>query len=315
MTKEYTELSSGKVRIWKPERGAGLAFALVAVVLGFAWTGSGCGKRGPSAEERMANRRATSALGSGTVGSRLVFLIGGGQQIALRYIPAGTFMMGSPVTEKGRDLDETQHEVELTEPYWMGETEITQGQWQAVMGGNSPGMSHDDPNLPVQGVSWNDAQEFLKELNLRSTLNDDWMWALPTEAQWERACRAGTTGVFAGDLEDMAWHGGNSGNKVHPVGGRKANAWGLYDMHGNVWDWCADWFGDYPSHSVTNPTGPATGSARVARGGAWCTVGMSCRSANRSKFAPGERGIIIGFRVAVVSNRISVSSECGGAKT
>ncbi|MCX6875998.1 MAG: formylglycine-generating enzyme family protein [Verrucomicrobia bacterium] len=123
---------------------------------------------------------------------------------------------------------------------------------------------------------------------------------MPTEAQWEYACRAGTTGDYAGKLPEMAWFSENSGRKTHPVGTKKANAWGLHDMHGNVWEWCADWYGDYPKGAVTDPTGSNNGSYRVYRGGSWRSVGTRCRSAYRSGGPPDDRSSSIGCRVAAV---------------
>ena len=145
----------------------------------------------------------------------------------------------------GSGSDETPHSVTLSSPYWMGETEVTQGQWQALMGKN---LSHfdGDLNLPVEQVSWDDAQEYVAALNACAALKNGWRWTLPTEAQWEYACRGGTVGDYAGDLDEMAWYSNNSGSKSHLVGTKAANAWGLNDMHGNVWEWCADWYGDYP---------------------------------------------------------------------
>ena len=142
-------------------------------------------------------------------------------------------------------------------------------------------------NRPVTHVSWNDCQEFCRKTGLQ----------LPTEAQWEYACRAGSTGAYAGNLDDMAWYENNSGSRTHSVGTKKPNAWGLYDMHGNVYEWCQDWFGKYPSGSVTDPTGPSSGSDRVGRGGSWDDDAGGCRSAYRSYGEPGYRYYYLGFRV------------------
>jgi formylglycine-generating enzyme required for sulfatase activity len=122
---------------------------------------------------------------------------------------------------------------------------------------------------------------------------------LPTEAQWEYACRAGTTGDYAGNLDEMGWYGSNSGNKPHPVGQKRANAWGLHDMHGNVWEWCLDWYGNYPGGSVTDPKGAGSGSVRVLRGGCWNYVAGNCRSANRGGNVPGFRNGSLGFRLVL----------------
>ena len=203
--------------------------------------------------------------------------------------------MGSPSSEKGRDNDETQHRVTLTKGFYMGETEVTQGLWQEVMGAN-PSYNEVGDNYPVEKVSWNNCQDFLRKLNAKAPAG--WRFALPTEAQWEYACRAGTTGAYggSGNLDEMGWYDGNSGNKTHPVAQKRANAWGLYDMHGNVWEWCADWFGNYPSGAVTDPTGGALGG-RVLRGGSYWDLPRGCRSAYRLRHIPGGRDRLFGFRL------------------
>ena len=183
-----------------------------------------------------------------------------GVEFAFRWCPAGTFMMGSPTSEKGRYDDEKQHQVTLTKGFWMMETEVTQKQWKAVMGTTTWKFIRDyEFEYPVDNVSWNECQVFCKkctELGLSVQL--------PTEAQWEYACRAGTTEAYAGNLDEMAWC-----DCIHSVGKKTCNAWGLYDMYGNVLEWCQDWKAAYPSGSVTDPTGPSTGSDRVSRGGSW----------------------------------------------
>ena len=183
----------------------------------------------------------------------------------------------------------------------MGETEVTQGLWKKVMGGNNPSYFQSGDEYPVESVSWNECQDFLKKLNSKAPVAG-FEWRLPTEAQWEYACRAGSSGAFAGTgrLDDMGWYDGNSGSRTHPVARKKANAWGLYDMHGNVWEWCADWYGPYPSGTVTDPAGPSSGSYPVYRGGSWFSHARRCRSALRSSRDPGRRGNFLGFRVALV---------------
>ena len=220
---------------------------------------------------------------------RLVKVING-VEFAFRWCPPGTFTMGSPTDEEDRDSDETQHEITLTKGFWMMETEVTQKQWKAVMG-SLPDCGFKGDNLPVERVSWNDCQEFCEKCSALGLPVQ-----LPTEAQWEYACRAGSTGAYAGNLDEMAWYGSNSGSKTHPVGTKKANAWGLYDMHGNVWEWCQDWYGDYPSGSVTDPTGPSNGSSRVYRGGSWLNFAWICRSAFRGSLDPGLQSNDLGFR-------------------
>jgi formylglycine-generating enzyme required for sulfatase activity len=218
-------------------------------------------------------------------------------------IPAGEFLMGSADSEKGRFPDEgPQHRVRITKPFYLGKYLITQEQWQAVMGNNPSNFK--GPNNPVECVSWDDCQTFLEKLNAKIGVQGG-KFELPTEAQWEYACRAGSSTRYCfGDdesaLGEYAWYNANSGNTTHPVGGRKPNAWGLYDMHGNVWEWCQDWYGAYGAEAVTDPTGPATGSDRVIRGGGWRLGARCCRSAIRFRGRPGDRGSYLGLRVSRV---------------
>ena len=237
---------------------------------------------------RVEERKDLSVPGA-KAGERKTYNVNG-VEFAFRWCPAGTFMMGSPTSEEGRYDWEKQHRVTLTKGFWMMETEVTQKQWKAVMGNNPSRFK--GVNLPVEHVSWNDCQEFCTKCTKLGLPVQ-----LPTEAQWEYACRAGTKGAFAGPIDDMAWYSSNSGSKTHPVGTKKANAWGLCDMHGNVWEWCADWNGDYPSGSVADPTGPSSGSDRVYRGGDWSYCAQLCRSACRRCDGPGYRGFNLGFRV------------------
>ncbi len=199
-------------------------------------------------------------------------------------IPAGEFMMGS---ENGRDDEKPVHKVRISQPFEMGKYQVTQEQWQAVMGDN-PSYFKGEANLPVEQVSWDDVQEFLKRLNAK---NNGYQYRLPTEAEWEYACRAGTTGDYAGNIDEMAWYGKNSGVKTHPVRQKKPNLWGLYDMHDNVREWCADWYGEnyYQQSSEVDPIGPSTGSGRVLRGGCWYLYAAYLRAANRYRaFAVGS---------------------------
>jgi len=227
-------------------------------------------------------------------------------------IEPGTFMMGSPEDELGRNSDETQHQVTLTQIYYMQTTEVTQGQWKSVMGSNrNPSYFSDcGDDCPVEYISWNDSQEFIIEMNQRG----EGTYALPTEAQWECAARAGSTTAFAnGDitetgcdyepepnLDAMGWYCYNSNSETHPVAQKQANAWGVYDMHGNVWEWCQDWYDfGYSSDTVTDPEGPSSGSNRVRRGGSWSNGPRYCRSAFRDCNSPDIRYNRIGFRLVL----------------
>ena len=246
---------------------------------------------------------ANASQSSGTkAGERLVKVING-VEFAFRWCPAGTFIMGSPTSESRHGDGEMQHRVTLTKGFWMMETEVTQKQWKAVMGSNPSYFKGDD--LPVEAVSWKDCQKFCKKCAQLG-----FPVQLPTEAQWEYACRAGsTTAYFWGNAlnGDKANCDGNYPcgtttkgpylEKTTPVGSYQPNSWGLYDMHGNVWEWCQDWDGDYPSGGVTDPTGPSSGSSRVYRGGSWSDGARNCRSAIRHNLAPGDRGNILGFRL------------------
>jgi len=210
------------------------------------------------------------------------------------YIPPGTFVMGSPEGEPGREVDEMGHQVTLTRGFYMGVTQVTQGQWKRVMGGNPSRFKRRRLDYPLESVSWLEAQEFIEKLNRKQGKGK---YRLPTEAEWEYACRAGTVGAYSGDLDEMAWYDKNAAGKTHLVGRKRPNAWGLYDMHGNVYEWCEDWYGEYPSGKVKDPTGPASGSLRVARGGSWTSPGKSARSANRFSREPKLKDDILGFRL------------------
>ncbi len=219
-------------------------------------------------------------------------------------IPAGEFTMGSPTSESGHSKDEgPQTLVTITRTFWLGKFEVTQLQWVELMGRNPSPIENTGPDEPVENVSWTDAMEFCRKVTERERqagrLPDGYAYTLPTEAQWEYACRAGTTGSHAGDLDAMAWYDQNSGKTTHPVGKKQPNGWGLYDMHGNVWEWCRDWLGNYPGGSVTDPKGPASGSRRVLRGGSCFNSAQDCRSTYRLGTGPDNIGSILGFRLAL----------------
>jgi formylglycine-generating enzyme required for sulfatase activity len=227
--------------------------------------------------------------------------LGSGVRIELVYVRAGSFDMGSAAPRSGEDwtiAEVPQHRVTISKPFLMGKYEVTQGQWKAVMGSNPSKFSGND-DLPVEQVSWEDCQEFIRRLNAKTGGG----WRLPTEAEWEYACRAGTSGDYAGALDQMAWYDGNSGGTTHPVGQKQPNAWGLYDMHGNVWEWCQDWYDAsfYGRSPGTDPVGPSSGSNRVDRGSCWGNTAAFCRSATRDGNAPSTRSVYLGFRLARTS--------------
>ena len=221
--------------------------------------------------------------------------------LELIWIAPGTFAMGS--ANSGFDNQRPVTQVEISRGFWLGKTEVTQAQWQAVMGNNP--SSFKGGALPVEQVSWTEAMEFCQKLTEReraaARLPADFAYTLPTEAQWEYACRAGTTGDYAGELKPMGWYNQNSGNATHPVGQKLANPWGLFDMHGNVWEWCRDWYGLYPGGHVTDPTGAASGSARIHRGGSWGDDALRSCSAFRRRDSPDGRGNGLGLRLALSS--------------
>ncbi len=244
-------------------------------------------------------------------GDELTLGLDGGIEIAFVYIEPGSFMMGCPTSEEGHDSDERQHRVTLTEGFYIGATEVTQAQWKAVMGTDPSRFTGND--LPVESVSWNDAVEFCEKLSRREGRT----YRLPTEAEWEYACRAGTTTPFhtgATISTDQANYDGNypygSGRKgvyrktTTPVGSFPANAWGLHDMHGNVREWCQDWYdSDYYQRSpAQDPLNTQTTSFRVLRGGSWYDLARYCRSAYRDRSAPDNRYSYSGFRVSLDSN-------------
>ena len=215
------------------------------------------------------------------------------------HVQPGKFKMGSPSNESGRDGDEKQHRVKLTQGFYMQMTEVTQGQWKAIMGNNPSSFKECGYSCPVENVSWNEVQDFIRKLNQREGRD---RYRLPTETEWEYAARAGSRTRFSfgdddGSPGEYAWYHGNSGNETHPVGQKRPNAWGIYDMHGNVLEWCQDWYDSYPSRSVTDPTGPPNGSLRVVRGGSWYDDSWDLRSANRGLEHPGNRFLNVGFRL------------------
>ncbi len=245
------------------------------------------------------------------------------------HIAPGTFMMGSPPDEIGRRDDEKQHQVTLTKGFYLGVTEVTQGQWESIMGTSPSYFKNCGDDCPVESVTWNDSREFILRLNQSENTT---RYRLPTEAEWEYACRAGSqTAGYTGPIRiighnnapalgDIACYGGNScviysgayecaewperqilcsSCGTQPVAGKKPNAWGLYDMLGNVWEWSQDWIGEYPSGHVTDPTGPSVGEWRVSRGGSWDSYAAACRAAARDESGVDDTDYLSGFRVAM----------------
>ena len=239
-----------------------------------------------------------------TVEGTLIFTANG-VSFKMNPVEGGTFTMGT-TSEQDSDAwddEEPTHSVTLSS-YYMGETEVTQALWQAVMGSN-PSSYTGDSQRPVEDVSWNDCQQFITKLNqlCASQLNGR-QFALPTEAQWEYAARGGKQShgyKYSGSntLGNVAWYTDNSGGTTHAVGAKQANELGLYDMSGNVWEWCQDWYGNYGSTAQTDPTGPFTGSSRVNRGGGWHSSGGGCRVSLRLNSTPGCPSDDLGLRLSL----------------
>lgn len=224
------------------------------------------------------------------------------------WIEPGTFTMGSSNSVMGHNPNEgPQTQVTLTQGFWLGRHEVTQAEYQTVRGVNPSLWMGDD--MPVEQVSWDDAVAYCEQRTQQERdagrLLEGWEYRLPTEAQWEYACRAGSTTRFGfgdsdSDLGWYAWYNNNSSGRPHPVGEKLPNAWGLYDMHGNVEEWCADGFSTYPGGSVTDPTGPVSSSYRMLRGGNFSHNALLCGSADRTYATPSSTGYRMGFRVALV---------------
>jgi len=265
-----------------------------------------------AAEAQRRQAEASAQLG---LPVEKVIDLGGGVKLELVLIPAGRFRMGD---QAGQDEDAGHQWVLITKPFYIGKYEVTQEVWEKVMGTNPSGFK--GAKNPVESVSWDGCQEFLKKLNAlphpypspfgRGSKGEG-LFRLPTEAEWEWACRAGTRTrfCFGGEesgLADYGWYDGNSGRTTHPVGAKKPNAWGLYDCHGNVWEWCGDWYHEYSQGwwPKVDPTGPVTGDHRVLRGESWLCIARGCRSACRVNDAcPVLFSGILGFRLVASSSR------------
>ena len=284
-------------RIWveTQDRRNDLGFRVMVVIPDLA------GAEKPKPEPRPIQ---TLAQPDSKTSKTLTLDLGKGVTMKVALIPAGKFMMGSPAGERGRATNEgPQHEVTISKPFHTGIFEVTQAQYEAVMGTNPSKFKGD--NRPVEKASWNDAVEFCKKVSQKTGK----AVRLPTEAEWEYACRAGTKTRFCfgddeGGLGAHAWHASNSESKTHPAGEKKPDAFGLHDMHGNVWEWCSDWYADsYANAKGRDPEGPISGTQRVLRGGSWDDGPRSCRSGFRNKDIPDARGSNNGFRVVVVPDR------------
>jgi formylglycine-generating enzyme required for sulfatase activity/tRNA A-37 threonylcarbamoyl transferase component Bud32 len=254
-----------------------------------------------------------SSLDEGVVGTVVEINLPGGEKMKFCYCPPGSFTMGSPKTEKWRRNDEGPVPVRITKGFWMAQTECTQGQWEALMGSNPSRFK--GATRPVEQVSWDDTRAFIAKLNQNTTLPAGWKFALPSEAQWECACRAGTPTAFAFGASLTSQQANFNGTYPYgtstkgpnlqgtaPVGSYQPNGWGLYDMHGNVWEWCGDWYAEEQFGGV-DPTGAASGANRVERGGSWFSSAADCRAALRGSDGPSNRIDDLGFRPALVTSK------------
>ena len=250
-----------------------------------------------SSSNTLGYSSASSSMSSGS--NTISIPVKNGISIEMVKVEAGTFMMGATSEQKyPYDDEKPVHQVTLTNDYYMGKYEVTQALWEAVMGNNPSRFKGE--NLPVETVNWNECQEFISKLNSLTGRK----FFLPTEAEWEYAARGGKKSrsyQYSGssNISDVAWYNGNSGSKTHPVGTKQANELGIYDMSGNVWEWCWDWYGSYSSSSQTNPTGADSGSSSVRRGGGWYDDARGCRLSHRHHFTPDDRYYNLGLRLAL----------------
>jgi formylglycine-generating enzyme required for sulfatase activity len=273
-----------------------LFLPLVALVYGIVDNAS----EGSLEQKRSSETRRVmlEEIEAGAPGRMLEVILGEEEVQQFCFVPAGSFLMGSSAHEAGRDSHENQVRVTVSQSFWLARTEVTQAQWRVLMGGNP--SSFKGANLPVESVSWHDAMGFVGKLNASGLLPAGWKCVLPTEAQWEHACRAGQTGLYSGgSLDEVGWYSGNSQRQTHEVGARKPNLWGLHDMHGNVSEWCADWYGSELSGGV-DPQGSVWGMLRIRRGGSWGDGASNCRSAHRGRLHPDVILSLVGFRPALV---------------
>ena len=248
-------------------------------------------RRRAEAAAEAARRRAEAAAAAAEERRKIVAALVAGNDFV--RIPPGEFRMGSKSSEAYNN-ERTRTRVTISRGFYLGKYEVTQGQWEAVMGSNPSRFDECGPDCPVEEVSWDDVQEFIRKLN---AVVGEQRYRLPTEAEWEYAARAGTMGDRYGNLDAIAWYDGNSGDRTHPVGRKAPNAWGLHDMLGNVNEWVEDWHGPYPGGSVTDPRGPVSGSKRVYRGGSWYYGARLCRASIRYDDSPGSRSYYLGFRL------------------
>ena len=278
-------------------RKSGYATSRQTVTISEGQTASISGSLTSSTSSSSAN--ALSSSGSSLSGNALTISVKNGINIEMVKVEAGSFDMGATTEmKKPADREKPVHRVTLTNNYYIGKYEVTQALWQAVMGSNPSNFKGDD--LPVEMVTWNDCQDFISKLNAMTGKR----FRLPSEAEWEYAARGGNKSrgyqyIGSNTIGDVAWYGDNSGSKTHAVGTKQPNELGIYDMAGNVFEWCQDWYGSYNSSPQVNPTGAASGSYRVDRGGSWLNLAWNCRTSYRDESASCCCDSILGFRLVL----------------
>jgi formylglycine-generating enzyme required for sulfatase activity len=256
-----------------------------------------CGATSAAAQE-MSVLRSSDEAGAPALGENFSVRM---PTITMLWVAPGTFFMSS-IHGAG---DGTR--VTLTRGFWLGQTEVTQAQWQAVLDTVPVPSLFKGSDRPVERILWDTVMRFLRKLDQRERaagrIPAGYSYTLPTEAQWEYACRAGTTGIYAGELAAMAWYDGNSARQTHPVAKKQPNAWGFYDMHGNVSEWCLDWYSGYAGGTINDPVGTGDRQFHVARGGDWASPAGMCRSAFRAAY-PDATSATYGFRLALTAETI-----------
>ena len=278
-------------------RKSGYTTSRQTVTISEGQTASISGSLTSSASSSNANTLSSS--GSSSSGNVITIHVKDGVNVEMVKVEAGSFNMGAtPEMQAPYEVEKPVHRVTLTNNYYIGKYEVTQALWQAVMGSNPSHFKGDD--LPVEQVSWNDCQDFISKLNAMTGKR----FRLPTESEWEYAARGGNKSrgyQYSGsyNIDDVAWYSDNSGSKTHAVGTKEPNELGIYDMTGNVWEWCQDWYGSYSGSPQTNPTGAVSGSFRVGRGGSWIYSASECRSSYRNYGTPGDRYGFLGLRLVL----------------
>ena len=268
---------------------AGFFIVVVIIIGGTIWVGrSKAGRQSPGPAQSPQTPTAKTSGNKPAIEQSFTENLNG-VQMQMVYVPGGKFLMGSPLSETGRDKDEGPQQETTVPSFAMSKDEVTQAQYRAVMGANPSSFKGDD--LPVDTVSWNDAVEFCRKLSQMTSRE----YRLPTEAEWEFAARAGTNGPYAGSIDGMTWYVANSASRTHPVGQKQPNAFGLYDMNGNVWEWCQSKYKPYPYNPTDGRESLQETDVRVLRGGSWESSASSCRSAYRRRVIPDLRSV--GFRV------------------